>query len=151
MCHVITLAIHPIITHVNKAQLNWHVRMREKKAREQERERERELCRSRHFPPPWTSINLSSSTSILSFASICSLAFCSFFHSFHPELLPSPSPSPLLSGSLWLLPDAQAPGNYGTNPFGITKAFLNLLHWAHFRKSSSICWKLDEWEEAENR
>lgn len=129
MCYVITLATPPIITHANKAPSNWHVRVGKQKT-------ERERCIAHtlsiiHPTPPLISpLFFASSPS-----TDCSL--CCFFHPFCSQLF-SLSLYPLFSDSLWLLPAAQVVVNYSTSPFGITKAFLNLVDWAYFRKASLL-------------
>lgn len=71
--------------------------------------------------------------SCLSSAHICSFLFCCFFHSFHSHLLPFPL-DPFFHD--WLLPDTQVVVSYCTTPPGITKACLNVLLQAYFRKNS---------------
>lgn len=127
MCYVITLETPPIITHANKAPPNLHVRVKEREKEERKREAQEKLSIIYYLSP------LIFFFSCLSSAYICSFLFCCFFHSFHSHLLPFPL-DPFSHD--WLLPDTQVVVSYCTTPPGITKASLNVLLRAYFRKNS---------------
>lgn len=129
MCYVITLETPPIITHANKAPPNLHVRVKEREKEERKRGAQEKLSIIYYLSP------LIFFFSCLSSAYICSFLFCCFFHSFHSHLLPFPL-DPFSHD--WLLPDTQVVVSYCTTPPGITKASLNVLLRAYFRKNSPM-------------